>query len=239
MSNYSFRFFLLLLLVASATFAQGGDLLIQQYSKGPSLGQSYSKWSLYAGTEINRINTDLSTTSPTITNNIPSEIFNYSFLGSWFSCSDINLLFCNVSIDGFNKASGANFTLTHNGNLSYTITAIDLAGNQVTDDGYLYVNPKQYFRFSDIFSSSYLSNYTFGGYSSIGNYVSFNALDVGLGTFTYQFNKFGYNRENFTFNINSTSNYNITYNVSKKRYLKVILLVILSKKQAYTVKQQS
>lgn len=67
MSNYSLRFFLLLLLVASATFAQGGDLLIQQYSKGPSLGQSYSKWSLYAGTEINRINTDLSTTSPTIT----------------------------------------------------------------------------------------------------------------------------------------------------------------------------
>ena len=67
MSNYSLRFFLLLFLVASATFAQGGDLLIQQYSKGPSLGQSYSKWSLYAGTEINRINTDLSTSSPTIT----------------------------------------------------------------------------------------------------------------------------------------------------------------------------
>jgi hypothetical protein len=48
------------------SFAQGGKLLIQQYSKGPELDQNYSKWSLRFGPQLSRINTDLGTTSPTL-----------------------------------------------------------------------------------------------------------------------------------------------------------------------------
>ena len=52
---------------AFGSFAQGGDLLIQQYSKGPGLDQNYSKWTVRIGPQLNRINTDLGTTSPTLT----------------------------------------------------------------------------------------------------------------------------------------------------------------------------
>ena len=48
-------------------FAQGGDLLIQQYNRGPQLDSNYSKWSFRLGPQLNRINTDLGTTSPTLT----------------------------------------------------------------------------------------------------------------------------------------------------------------------------
>ena len=48
-------------------WAQGGDLLIQQYSKGPGLNQKHSKWILEVGPEVSRLNTTLETTSPTIT----------------------------------------------------------------------------------------------------------------------------------------------------------------------------
>ena len=49
------------------SLAQGGDLLIQQYSKGPGLDENFSKWSLRIGPQVNRINTDLGTSSPTLT----------------------------------------------------------------------------------------------------------------------------------------------------------------------------
>jgi len=48
-------------------FAQGGDLLIQQYNRGPQLDSNYSKWSFRLGPQLNRINTDLGTTTPTLT----------------------------------------------------------------------------------------------------------------------------------------------------------------------------
>jgi len=48
-------------------FAQGGDLLIQQYNRGPQLDSKYSKWSFQLGPQLNRINTDLGTTTPTLT----------------------------------------------------------------------------------------------------------------------------------------------------------------------------
>jgi len=47
-------------------FAQGGDLLIQQYYRGPQLDSNYSKWTFRLGPQLNRINTDLGTTTPTL-----------------------------------------------------------------------------------------------------------------------------------------------------------------------------
>ena len=62
MSNFlSILFFIF---ISINTFAQRGGLLIQQYNKGPSLGQTYSKWNLHAGPEISLINAELRTSSP-------------------------------------------------------------------------------------------------------------------------------------------------------------------------------
>jgi hypothetical protein len=55
------------MLVAPDINAQGGDLLIQQYQKGPALDATYSRWSVYPGVQLNYINTDLENTNPKLT----------------------------------------------------------------------------------------------------------------------------------------------------------------------------
>ena len=65
-NKFLFWFGIMLFLGALKNYAQGGDLLIQQYSRGPSLDASFSNWSVEAGPQLNRINSDLSSTSPTI-----------------------------------------------------------------------------------------------------------------------------------------------------------------------------
>ena len=45
------------------TFAQGENLLIQQYNKGPVLDDVYSRWSIYLGSRLNYLNTDLEGTN--------------------------------------------------------------------------------------------------------------------------------------------------------------------------------
>jgi len=49
---------------SSFLYGQGGDLLIQQYNKGPVLDNVYSRWSIYPGVQLNRINANLETTTP-------------------------------------------------------------------------------------------------------------------------------------------------------------------------------
>lgn len=61
-----FLFFIFLFFLQTIQ-GQGSNLLIQQYNRGPALGQSYSKFSFKVGPQLNRINTDLGTTSPTLT----------------------------------------------------------------------------------------------------------------------------------------------------------------------------
>ncbi len=39
-------------------------MLILQYNKGPALDKAYSRWSIYAGIDVNRINTDQKKTTP-------------------------------------------------------------------------------------------------------------------------------------------------------------------------------
>ena len=52
---------------AAKSSAQGGDLLIQQYRRGPALNANYPKLRLFLGPQSSRINTDLGTTSATLT----------------------------------------------------------------------------------------------------------------------------------------------------------------------------
>lgn len=68
MRNLSLYIFSLLFLLLLQTIqGQGSNLLIQQYNRGPALGQSYSRFSFKVGPQLNYINTDLGTTSPTLT----------------------------------------------------------------------------------------------------------------------------------------------------------------------------
>lgn len=160
-------------------------------------------------------------TLPVINNSIPNNISNYQFNGSWFSCSDNNLVSCNISINSQNKANGTNFNLTLNGNLSYTITAKDSVNNTQTSTGYLYVNPNQYFRVINNQTGSYLQNYTFGNYNSSGEYIIIPLYDLGIGTHTLQFNKTGYLPTNYTFTFNTSSALNTSFNVTPNMlYLK-------------------
>tara|TARA_B100000989_G_scaffold276501_1_gene236806 strand:+ start:248 stop:919 length:672 start_codon:yes stop_codon:yes gene_type:complete len=52
------------ILISFLTFAQSENLLIQQYNKGPALDDVYSKWSIYIGSRLNYLNTDLNGTNP-------------------------------------------------------------------------------------------------------------------------------------------------------------------------------
>ena len=159
-------------------------------------------------------NFSIDLTNPIINNNIPSTIYSYNFNDSYFSCSDTNLDSCNISIDGLNKASNTNFTLTHNGNLSYTITAIDLAGNTATENGIVLVNPTQYFYFQYSNGTS-ITDFTLDDVSYT-NYATRLTYNDGLvfGSNTLVFSKLGFADTDITFSLDNTSSLNITTNIS-------------------------
>ena len=54
-------------LLGFTLWGQGGDLLIQQYRRGPALDAPFSKWTVFVGPTVQYLNTDLATTSPTFT----------------------------------------------------------------------------------------------------------------------------------------------------------------------------
>jgi hypothetical protein len=119
-----------------------------------TIGQNnLSIYSNYSGIITNsNIVFTIDTTTPVITNKMPtSQLYNYTLLKltNYISCSDSNIVWCNISSDGFNKNATAtnNITYTTNGNKTYTLIAQDRAGNRVTTSGAFRVNPYQYFRF--------------------------------------------------------------------------------------------
>lgn len=156
----------------------------------------------------------IDTIDPVITNNIQAEYNSYTILGFNSSCSDTNINYCNISLNSQNVAlNTSSFTFTENGNITYTITAEDLAGNIVTENGTILVNPYQRFYFND---GGLLSNFSFGGVTFTGDQANFTVYNdiLSFGNNTLTFEKLGYVTQDFTFNINTTSNYNQTYNVS-------------------------
>ena len=181
----------------------------------------YNLWTYSFNNETNvtssnfTYNFDL--TQPTITNNIPSEINSYNFLSSYFSCSDTNLLSCNISINGLNKAQNTNFTLTNNGNLSYTITAIDLAGNNIVESGVVLVNPywSLYFQLTN---GTSVTSFTLNSnsYTTYANGTYYNDVSgVSIGSNTLLFEKLGYSSKNITFTLATTGTLNQTFNITQ------------------------
>lgn len=157
-------------------------------------------------------------TPPTINNTLPSNISSYELgnLSSYVSCANIGSGLCVVyfSSDNVTYNSSDNVSFTFNGNQSYVITATDGGGNTATESGVLLVNPLQYFRFYDTLRALFVEDYSFGGYSSSGEYVSIPVYDLGLGNQSLQFSRFGYTQESFAFSFNTTSALNQTFNVS-------------------------
>ena len=64
---FGISFLIFLYWGSHSLYGQGGDLLIQQYNKGPVLDNVFSRWSIRPGVLLNRINTNLETTAPKIT----------------------------------------------------------------------------------------------------------------------------------------------------------------------------
>ena len=151
-------------------------------------------------------------TNPVIINNVPATITSYQFLDSYFSCTDTNIQSCNISIDGLNKASGTNFTLTHNGNLSYNITAIDLAGNTVIEAGTILINPSDIFYFENNVTSAAITDFYINGVLYNNSY-SFNHYDFGLGSNSVEFSKAGFVNTTINFELNNTNQLNTTYSI--------------------------
>ena len=62
----TFIIFFKIFFFIESTFAQNGDLLVQQYNIGPALDDVYSKWTISFGIHLNRINTDKEISNPKI-----------------------------------------------------------------------------------------------------------------------------------------------------------------------------
>jgi hypothetical protein len=116
-----------------------------------------------------------------------------------------------------------NITYITNGNKTYTLRALDIAGNSISTTGSFRVNPYQYFRFYDslrsIYTSSFIVTNNSDIYSSVGNYVKIPIFDLGYGTHQLYYNKTGYQTKLFSTTFNTTSKLNTTINVNPIRIL--------------------
>ena len=163
----------------------------------------------------------IDTTPPTINNSIPNEINTYDIdnLSSLFNCENSNTCIINFTTTSqvFNQTQ-TNITLNQNGNISYTITAEDLAGNTATDNGTLFVNPEFYLSFKDTNNNS-INNYNLGGidYSNFTTGKYYNNGFV-IGNNTLEFEALGYAITNISFVLNSTPPaLNETFTIQKSK----------------------
>lgn len=159
-------------------------------------------------------------TLPNISNNINATYYSYTIDGFNSSCSDTSLQSCNISLNSQNVLLNvSSFTFTLSGNISYNITAIDTAGNSITESGTILVNPIQSIRFNDTTTSSFVENYTISingdVYSVTGQYFQIPLYTLGTGSHQLDFTKAGYSNESFNITFNTTSNYNISYDVER------------------------
>lgn len=139
------------------------------------------------------------------------------------TCLDDNIDFCKIQYESSNFTLLANefsvastFNVTFNGNLSYTIFAQDLAGNSLSKSGEFLVNPIQRFNFFDASNLTQISNYDFGGvsFTNQATFFTFNDI-ISFGNNSFLFEKLGYATTNITFNINSTTDLNLSINITR------------------------
>lgn len=169
------------------------------------------------------------TTNPIITFNNNTEINSYTFNESILNitCTDNNLAYCFIDWDDGNITNSTtglfnnNKTFITNGNHTFNITNVDLAGNSITTQGQLFINPYQYFYVYDLYNSTLLDNFSIilnnnTEYSSNNGYVNISLQDfIFNSNNTLMIDKLGYRNIIYTIEINNTSNYNLTLNTTQ------------------------
>lgn len=156
-------------------------------------------------------------TPPTINftsqTNFSNYLVNWSNVFNWTDQGTDNLSIYlpkeNVTLTNY-----TNYTFTYNGNQTVSVTVEDPAGNSVTQNKTIFINPKAYFRFYDTVRSSYVNSYTFGSYTANNTYVEIPIYDLGLGSQSLEFVGFGFKTQNYDFNFTNTSIINQTFNVT-------------------------
>lgn len=171
---------------------------------------------IFISTDINgqvnsSTNFTIDLTDPTINISNSTELNSYDVTWSnIFNYSDTNLDSCYLIVENTSQ-NCSSYTFSENGNQSIQIYVNDSAGNSANQNFTLFVNPYQYFYFEEP-SSSPISNFTFGG-NSYENYAAIKTYDLGLGSQNLSFVKYGYATTSVIFNLNSTSEINLTTEV--------------------------
>lgn len=174
-------------------------------------GQAHNNLTIY----IDTINPSL-----TVTNDTSYSSYTIDF-SSIVSCSDTNLDYCNITIDNGDVISYTNnsYTFTYNGNHTFNVTAVDLAGNTNSSTGnLLLINPEQQIWFYDIEGSAYITNFTING-SSYTNRFNFSVFDYDYGTHSFLFASPGFETGTFSVALSNTSDINTTINIQQARFL--------------------
>lgn len=165
-------------------------------------------------------------TPPSVNLTLPNEYnsyFNFNisqyieFSNNGSTCL-VNVLY-NLSLENTINCNNTNYNFSFNGDYTFNATITDLANNSANDVSIMLVNPYQYFNFQ-LANGTAVTNYTFGGtqFDTVANFTVYNDI-LNLGNNTLTFEKLGYVSENFTFNINLTSDLNITFNVSQAQII--------------------
>ena len=191
---------------------------------------TYTQWNLEALTNYTSSQffmIDL--TNPDLTDNLDTE-YNDGYtinLTNYITYSDAlsGVDSCVVNFTTTSQTSACNnesFVLSQNGNVSYTILLTDNSGNTNTSTGVLYINPNQYFSFYDMVGLNMIQDYTFGAYNDTAGLITIPVYDLGFGAKELTFNKLGYPVTNVTFTFNSTSNINLTTNLTQSKIIVTI-----------------
>ncbi len=167
-------------------------------------------------------NFTIDTTNPTINNSLDLEINSYVFDLN-FSCNDSNIDSCIIEFDDENKTSNdTTKTFTTNGNKTYTIYAKDLAGNQITETGVVFVNPYAQVKINDNVRSIFVEDFSFGTYTDDSGILLIPYYDLGLGTHEFEFIKSGYDTKNFSLEFTNSNQINTTLNVDPVSFSLVV-----------------
>lgn len=184
------------------------------YTPSMSEGQNDFIFISRVGTEES-INTSLTlfydTTTPVInyTNNTEVAIYNINW-SSLITCSDTNLNYCNITTDEGKTISYTNqsYTFSTNGNHSFNITAVDLAGNTATsNNNILFIDPEFVIYFNN--NTANVNNFGING-TNYTNYFNGSIYDYGLGNHSFQFIKTGYEELDFNIDFTNSSDINTT-----------------------------
>jgi hypothetical protein len=170
------------------------------------------------GQENLTVNFTIDLTTPTINNNILNTYYSYNISSFNSSCNDLFLDYCNISLNNQNLAlNSSNITLNNNGNITYLITAKDLAGNSINESGVLLINPRIFFNFNH--SGTLIENYSFGNRADSSGFINYTIYNDGLiiGNNSLIFDKFGYILQNFSFTLNNSKQNNFSFGVIPAR----------------------